>query len=172
MLEIDVSLKIFLLLSDYNKNIWTAFYENKLISGFASLLNKLSNLILFFLQQTPNRWTAYAATKSYLPTFDNYLTVAKHVLAIIAKKCRYEAAYNDLLEEDIFEDVELHEKVIELYLAVYSALNDSKLMIYWAKSKAKARSVLTLIVEILDQLLTSYELVSHQTRELKLKRLL
>jgi hypothetical protein len=31
---------------------------------------------------------------------------------LLSKKCRYESAYNDLLEEDIFEDVELYEKSI------------------------------------------------------------
>jgi hypothetical protein len=97
-----VCLKIFLLLCDYNKNIWTIFYENKLIGGFASLHNKVSSLVLFFLNHSANRWTSYTTMKNYLPIIDNYLTVIKHILALMAKKCRYETAYNDLLEEDIF----------------------------------------------------------------------
>lgn len=102
LVEIDVCLKIFLILCEYNKNIWTTFYENKLISGFSSLLNKVSNLLLFYLDHSANRWTSYANAKSYLQNLDNYLTVTKHVLMLMAKKCRYESAYNDLLEEDIF----------------------------------------------------------------------
>ncbi len=82
------------------------------MSGFSSLLNKISNLVLFYLNHSANRWTSYANSKSYLLTLDNYLTVVKHVLMLMAKKCRYESAYNDLLEEDIFEDVELYEKSI------------------------------------------------------------
>lgn len=105
LLEIDVCLKIFLVLCDYNKNIWTTFYENKLVSGFSSLLNKVSSLLIFFLSHSPDRWTSYASIKSYLGTIDNYLTVVKHILMLMSKKCRYESAYNDLLEEDIFEDV-------------------------------------------------------------------
>jgi len=105
LLEVDVCLKIFLVLCDYNKNIWTTFYENKLVNGLSSLLNKVSNLMIFFLSQSSNRWTTYAAMKNYLGTLDNYLSVVKHALMLMAKKCRYESAYNDLLEDDIFEDV-------------------------------------------------------------------
>ena len=112
LLEIDVCLKIFLVLCDYNKNIWTTFYENKLINGLSSLLNKVSSLLIFYLGNTANRWTAYASMKNYLATIDNYLTVVKHIMMLMAKKCRYEAAYNDLLEDDIFEDVELYEKSV------------------------------------------------------------
>lgn len=64
------------------------------------------------LQHSPNRWTSYAAMKSFPGNIDNYLTVIKHILMLLSKKCRYESAYNDLLEEDIFEDVELYEKSI------------------------------------------------------------
>lgn len=112
LLEVDVCLKIFLVLCDYNKNIWTTFYENKLVSGFSSLLNKVSGLLIFYLSHSPNRWTSYTTMKSYLPIVDNYLTVVKHILMLMSKKCRYESAYNDLLEEDIFEDVELYEQSI------------------------------------------------------------
>jgi hypothetical protein len=164
LVEIDVCLKIFLILCDYNKNIWTTFYENKLISGFASLLNKVSNLLLFYLQHSPNRWTAYASTKSYLHTVDNYLTVTKHVLMLMAKKCRYESAYNDLLEEDIFEDVDLYEKSIEIYFQLYNSLHDHSVMIYTPKSRNKVKVILALVVEIIDQFCTGYELITHQTR--------
>ncbi len=46
------------------------------------------------------------------------------------------------------------------------------MMIYTTKSKNKIKYILTLIIEILDQFLIAYELIPHQTRELKLKKLL
>lgn len=65
---------------------------------------------------------------------------------LIAKKCRYESAYNDLLEEDIFEDVELYEKAIDIYLHLYNALHDPALMLYTTKSRSKAKTILALVV--------------------------
>ena len=50
---------------------------------------------------------------------DDYLTVVKHTMMLLAKKCRYEAAYNDLLEEDLFEDVELYEKSIDIFMQLH-----------------------------------------------------
>jgi hypothetical protein len=89
LLEIDVCLKIFLVLCEYNKNIWTTFYENKLVNGLSSLLNKVSSLLVFFLSHSANRWTAFTTMKSYLGTIDNYLAVVKHILMLMTKKCRY-----------------------------------------------------------------------------------
>lgn len=174
LLEVDVCLKIFLVLCDYNKNIWTTFYENKLIGGFASLNNKVSSLLIFYLTHTPNRWTSYTSMKNYLQTVDNYLTVVKHILMLMAKKCRYEAAYNDLelLNEDIFEDVELYEKSIDIYVTLYNSYHDSSLMVYTTKSQNKMKTIMSLVIEIIDQFLTSYELINHSTRELKLSKLI
>ena len=45
-------------------------------------------------------------------------------------------------------------------------------MIYTAKSRNKIKVILGLIIEILDQFSTAYELITHQTREMKLRRLL
>jgi hypothetical protein len=45
-------------------------------------------------------------------------------------------------------------------------------MIYIEKSRNKIESILGLVIEIFDNFMTSYELMSHQTREAKLNRLL
>ena len=62
--------------------------------------------------------------KNYLATIDNYLTVVKHIMMLMAKKCRYESAYNDLLEDYIFEDVELYEKSVDIFITLYNAYHD------------------------------------------------
>lgn len=46
------------------------------------------------------------------------------------------------------------------------------MMVYTNKSRNKIKCILALVIEILDQFLTAYELIPHQTREQKLKRLM
>jgi hypothetical protein len=45
-------------------------------------------------------------------------------------------------------------------------------MVYINKTKNKIKTILGLAVEIIDQFLTGYELIVHQTREQKLRRML
>ena len=67
LLEIDACLKVFLVLADFNRNIWTLYYENKLISGLTSLFGKVSSLLLFLLGDSPDKWTTLAALRVYQP---------------------------------------------------------------------------------------------------------
>jgi hypothetical protein len=55
LLEIDVYLKIFNIVLQYNKNAWPIFYENKLVSGFNVLFMRLSCLITFLVESGVER---------------------------------------------------------------------------------------------------------------------
>jgi hypothetical protein len=77
-----------------------------------------------------------------------------------------------LLEEDIFEDVELYEQSIEIFISLYNAYHDQSMMIYISKSMTKIKVILTLVIKIFDHFLTSNELSNHPTRESKLAKLI
>ena len=53
---------------------------------------------------------------------DNYLSIMKRLTQILVHKIHYESAFNELLEEeDIFDSVELYEKLIDLYIVLERA---------------------------------------------------
>jgi hypothetical protein len=102
LLEIDVYLKIFNIVLQYNKNVWPLFYENKLVCGFSVLYVRLSNVIIFLLQSGIERDTILLNLKKIHLTVENYLNVMLRLIKILAKKADYEAAFNDLIDEDNF----------------------------------------------------------------------
>lgn len=47
------------------------------------------------------------------------------LLKILTKKAEYEAAFNDLLDEDNFENFEVYEKSFILYVSLFNAVNNA-----------------------------------------------
>ena len=86
---------------------------------------RLSNLIVFLLNSGPERESALDNIKKLSMTVENYLNVMLRLIRILAKKAEYEAAFNDLLDEDNFENVEVYEKSFSLYVSLFSGINST-----------------------------------------------
>ena len=85
---------MFLILIKFNRNIWSTFYSNKIVTAFASLYVKIHSLIMFFFTPTLNRQNAVINIKKYEPTIQNYLQLAKHLTDLFVQKAKYESAFN------------------------------------------------------------------------------
>jgi hypothetical protein len=73
------------------------------------------------------------------------------LLKLLVKKAEYEAAFNDLLDEDHFENVELNERSFSLYVSLFNAINNvSSLLSSTCKSLAKG--IIAKILTIYDKL--------------------
>ena len=99
LLEIDICLKMFLILLKFNRNIWTMFYEHKLVTSFSSLFIKMHSLLTFFFTPSLARQNALITLKKYELTTQNYLQVVKHITDLFIHKIKYESAFNELTEE-------------------------------------------------------------------------
>lgn len=102
MLEIDVYLKIFNIILQYNKNVWPLFYENKLVCGFNVLFVRLSSLVRFLLISSVERESILINLKKPISSIENYLNVLNRLVKILVKKAEYESAFNELIDDDNF----------------------------------------------------------------------
>ena len=106
------------------------FYEHKLVTSFSSLFIKMNSLLLFFLTPTLARQNSLITFKKYETTIQNYLQVTKHITDLFVHKMKYESAFNELTEEqDIYDNVEIYEKLIELYIVLFGVQGNKDLMI-------------------------------------------
>lgn len=105
LLELDVCLKIFVVLCHYNRNIWTSYYEHKLTNGFAVLFNKLCYLLSFMLSKTIDMEYSSTEMQHRARLIGCYLDVACRLLTLFVDKLRYESAFNELQAEDEEDDV-------------------------------------------------------------------
>ena len=128
-------LKIFNIVLQYNKNSWPLFYENKLICGFSVLFTRLSNLITFLLGSGVERECGLGNVRKVCQTVENYLNVMLRLILILTKKAEYEAAFNELLDEDHFENVEVYERSFSLYVSLFNAINSSSSLLSSACKK-------------------------------------
>lgn len=104
---------------------------------------------------------------------NNYLSVTKRLVELFVDKIHYESAFNDLLEEeDIFYSVELYEKLVDLYMLITTAHSSKDCLITSEVVKKKMENIASLILEFIDVILKSYEIIKHQSREIKLKNIL
>lgn len=101
----------------------------------------------------------------------NYLSVVNHLLTLFVDKMKYETAFNELPQEDTFEDVELFVNCLELFEQVFGAYFDKEVRVSGNTRKA-VRKAMGLIAELFGQFCESVELSGSKERECKLKRLL
>lgn len=173
LLEIDICLKIFLILLKFNRNIWTMFYDHKLVTAFASLYIKLHSLVIFFLTPSLERQNVLVNLRKYEPTILNYLQVTKRITDLFVEKTKYESAFNELADEqDIFDHVEMFEKSIDIYLVLFNAEGSPDLMISSPKTISKMKEVMANISEIFSYVMKSYEYTRHSSRESKIRSIL
>lgn len=100
LLELDCSLKVFVVLCRYNRNIWTSYYEHKLTNGFAVLFNRMCYLLSFMLTKTVDMEYASTELQHRSKLISGYLDVINRLLMLFVDKTRYESAFNELQAED------------------------------------------------------------------------
>lgn len=171
LLELDVCLKIFIVLCRYNRNIWTSYYEHKLTNGFAVLFNKICYLLSFMLSKTVDMEYAATEMQHRNKLISGYLDVANRLLVLFVDKVRYESAFNELLTEDEEDDVELHTVCLQLFQEAHTAYFDPELRVTGA-AKDRLRRTVELITELYYQFCEGVDLSKSKQREKKLKRLL
>ena len=92
------------------------------------------------------------------------------LLTLVLEKTKCEASFNELPEEDVFEDVEVFSNCLLLFDECLSAYNDIEIQV--SSAKPKIRKLVSLIVEIFSFFLEGIEVSRSRNREKKLRRLL
>ena len=105
---------------------------------------------------------------------NNYLSVMKRLVELFVDKIHYESAFNELLgeEEDIFDSVELYEKLVDLYMLITTAYSSKDCLITSEVVRKKMQNIVALILEFIDVIMKSHEIIKHQSREIKIKSIL
>ena len=85
-------------------------------------------------------------------TVENCLNVMLRLLKLLVKRAEYESAFNDLLDEDHFENVELYERAFSLYVSLFNAINNVSSLLS-PSCKKIAEGILAKILTIYDKLL-------------------
>jgi len=142
LLEIDICLRMILAILKLNKNIWTVLYEFKFVPAFATLYLKIHSLLKFFLTPSLERQNAIVDIKVYERLVNNYLQVLKHLTDIFICKCKYESAFNELVdEEEIFDSVEMYEKWADTYVFLLYAYGSQDSLLESEKTKNRMKVV-------------------------------
>ena len=90
--------------------------------------------------------------KKFQLNVENYLTVLDRLLNLLVKKAEYEAAFNDLIDEDNFEHVEIYSKSLELYTTLFNATHQKSSLMN-NKSQALGENITSKIIKIYDKLI-------------------